>query len=72
VVQNDRNIYLTIEHLRDMTTNLEATSELVRTNPAVLLWGHRGHDGSGVVPASGRGDQELQDRGRIGRYDRAQ
>jgi phospholipid/cholesterol/gamma-HCH transport system substrate-binding protein len=71
VVQNDRNIYLTIENLRDMTANLEATSELVRTNPAILLWGRRGHDGSGVVPASGRGDQGLQDRGRIGRYDRA-
>jgi phospholipid/cholesterol/gamma-HCH transport system substrate-binding protein len=72
VVQNDRNVYATIENLRDMTANLEATSELLRANPSVILWGNRGDDNATLMNASERGNQVLQDRGRIGRYDRAQ
>ncbi len=72
VAQNDRNIYAAIENLRDMTAHLEATAELIRANPAVVLWGNRGKNNSGVVPAARRGRLALQDRGRIGRYDRVQ
>lgn len=73
IVQNDRNIYTTIENLRDMTAHLEATAELVRANPAIILFGRRDRDGDsdGIVPASNQGNHLLQDRGRIGRYDRA-
>jgi phospholipid/cholesterol/gamma-HCH transport system substrate-binding protein len=71
VVQNDRNIYATIENLRDMTANLEATSELLRANPSVILWGNRGDDNPNLMNASDRENRVLQDRGRIGRYDRA-
>jgi ABC-type transporter Mla subunit MlaD len=70
IVQNDRNIYATIENLRDTTAHLEATAELVRANPAVLLFGRRTRDGDGLVPTSSQSDHFLQDRGRIGRYDR--
>ena len=72
VTQNDRNIYTAIENLRDMTAHLEATAELIRANPAVVLWGNRGKNNPGVVPASRQGRLALQDRGRIGRYDRVQ
>ena len=70
VVQNDHNIYATIENLRDTTGNLEATSELLRANPAVLLWGTGGGNGGKPVKASQNNSQNLRDRGRIGRYDR--
>jgi ABC-type transporter Mla subunit MlaD len=70
IVQNDRNIYATIENLRDTTAHLEAAAELVRANPAVLLFGRRQRDGNGLVPTSSQSDHFLQDRGRIGRYDR--
>jgi phospholipid/cholesterol/gamma-HCH transport system substrate-binding protein len=70
IVQNDRNIYATIENLRDMTAHLEATAELVRANPAVILFGRRNRDGDDLVPTSSQSDHFLQDRGRIGRYDR--
>lgn len=70
IVQNDRNIYTTIENLRDMTEHLEATAELVRANPAVILFGRRNRDGDGIVPTSSQSNHFLQDRGRIGRYDR--
>ncbi|MEE9146760.1 MAG: MlaD family protein [Candidatus Tectomicrobia bacterium] len=72
VTQNDRNIYAAIENLRDMTAHLEATAELIRANPAVVLWGNRGKNNPSVVPASRQGRLALQDRGRIGRYDRVQ
>ncbi len=72
VTQNDRNIYTAIENLRDMTAHLEATAELIRANPAVVLWGNRGKNNPGVVPASRQGRLALQDRGRIGRDDRVQ
>lgn len=71
VVENDRNIYTTVENLRDVTANLEAITEMVRANPAVLLWGARGNDEtSAVKPASLQRATVLQDRGRMGRYDR--
>jgi phospholipid/cholesterol/gamma-HCH transport system substrate-binding protein len=70
VVQNDRNIYATIENLRDTTAHLEAAAELVRANPAVLLFGRRNGDGDGLVQTSGQSNHFLQDRGRMGRYDR--
>jgi len=71
VLQNDRNIYKTVENLRDTTDNLKATSQLLRANPAVILWGNRSnHDNPN--PTALQRDQVLQDRGRMGRYDRVQ
>ncbi len=70
VLQNDRNIYMTVENLRDMTANLEATSQLLRANPAVILWGNRGNQNAELNHTSLQRDQILQDRGRMGRYDR--
>jgi phospholipid/cholesterol/gamma-HCH transport system substrate-binding protein len=70
LVQNDRNLYVTLENLRLMTDNLKATSQLLRANPAVLLWGNSNpHSPDPANPSPG--DQLLQDRGRVGRYDRA-
>ena len=70
VAQNDRNIFVTVENLREITDNLKATSQLLRANPAVILWGNR-RDGSGnPAGAAQHSNQTLQDRGRIGRYDR--
>lgn len=70
LVQNDRNLYVTLENLRLMTDNLKATSQLLRANPAVLLWGNR-HPHSPDPANPSPADQLLQDRGRVGRYDRA-
>jgi phospholipid/cholesterol/gamma-HCH transport system substrate-binding protein len=72
VLQNDRNVYATVENLRDMTANLEATSQLLRANPAVLLWGNRGNHDPDLNHTSLQNDRVLQDRGRMGRYDRVQ
>jgi ABC-type transporter Mla subunit MlaD len=73
VVANDRNIYVTVENLRDVTANLEAITEILRANPAVLVWGRRGND---AVPEPERSSLQrataLEDRGRMGRYDRIQ
>jgi hypothetical protein len=71
VVQNDRNLYTTVENLRDLTENLKIASQLVRSNPSVILWGTGNANKPGSVNASHNGAQALQDRGRIGRYDRA-
>jgi phospholipid/cholesterol/gamma-HCH transport system substrate-binding protein len=71
VVQNDRNLYTTVENLRDLTENLKVASQLVRSNPSVLLWGTSNANSPGPVNAAHDGTQALQDRGRIGRYDRA-
>lgn len=70
VVQNDRNLYETIENLRQMTEHLEATAKLVRANPAVVLWGRRGKISNQREPS--QPIETLQDRGRLGRYDRVQ
>jgi phospholipid/cholesterol/gamma-HCH transport system substrate-binding protein len=73
VLQNDRNLYATVENLRDVTENLKVASQLIRTNPSVILWGthEKQTPDSGPVPAAHDGAQALRDRGRIGRYDRA-
>ncbi len=68
VVQNDRNLYETIENLRYISEHLEATAEMVRANPAVVIWGRRGDD-TGPRETNPPA-QTLGDRGRIGRYDR--
>ncbi len=68
VVQNDRNLYETIESLRQTTEHLEAAAELVRANPSTLIWGNR--DRANVQPASSPPVEALRERGRIGRYDR--
>jgi hypothetical protein len=70
VLQNDRNLYVTMENLRLATDNLKAASQLLRANPAVLLWGNRSPNNTGP-PNATPGDLLLQDRGRVGRYDRA-
>jgi phospholipid/cholesterol/gamma-HCH transport system substrate-binding protein len=70
VVQNDRNIYITIENLRDTTANLKATSQLLRANPSIILWGKRGADGTNSIGTGHNTNRLLQDRGRMGRYDR--
>ena len=70
VVQNDRNLYEAIENLRQTTEHLEVAAELVRANPAVMIWGRRG-DANGQ-PQPSPPIKTLQDRGRIGRYDRVQ
>jgi ABC-type transporter Mla subunit MlaD len=70
VVRNDRNLFTTIENLRDMSAHLEAAAELVRTNPATLVWGKRTQDQTQVAPAVDAAHKRLKDRGRVGRYDR--
>ena len=70
VVRNDRNLFTLIENLRDMSAHLEAAAELVRTNPAILVWGKRAQDQTQVAPAVNAADKLLKDRGRVGRYDR--
>ncbi len=70
VVQGDRNLYMTIENLRDMSAHLEAAAELVRANPAILIWGKDDKEPSQAMPAVGAKGQPLRDRGRVGRYDR--
>jgi ABC-type transporter Mla subunit MlaD len=44
VVRNDRNLYATLENLRDAAENLKVASQHVRSNPAVLIWGRRNKD----------------------------
>ena len=70
VVENDRNLFITLENLRKLSDHLEAAAAQVRANPAVLLWGRRGEDRTERLPATGPSPQLLQDRGRMGRYDR--
>jgi phospholipid/cholesterol/gamma-HCH transport system substrate-binding protein len=70
IVQNDRNIYTTVENLRNTSQHLEAAAEVVRANPSVLLFGRRSDDDVSTVNTSDRSNHLLQDRGRVGRYDR--
>lgn len=70
VVRNDRNLFTAIENLRDMSAHLEAAAELVRTNPAILVWGNRSQEQTPVAPAVDATRQRFKDRGRMGRYDR--
>jgi ABC-type transporter Mla subunit MlaD len=72
IAQNDRNLYSSIEALRDTAEQLKATVRQVYANPSVLLWG----PGSQKAPESLGGvdptTRVLQDRGRVGRYDKLQ
>jgi ATP/maltotriose-dependent transcriptional regulator MalT len=70
LVQNDRNLYTTIENLRDTTEQLKATAQQVQTNPSVLLWGTRKTPNAST--ASDQPTRVLEDRGRVGRYDKLQ
>jgi ABC-type transporter Mla subunit MlaD len=72
VARNDRNLYSSVESLRDTAENLKAASRQVRTNPSVLLWGTRGRQEPDALNASDATTRALQDRGRVGRYDRLQ
>lgn len=70
LVQNDRHLFTTMENLRDSTDNLKAATRQVRSNPAVLVWGSaKQADLANGYPTTTR---TLQDRGRVGRYDRVQ
>lgn len=69
VVQNDRNLYTSIENLRDTLDNLKVASQQVRTNPSVLIFGKRTDANDTTDPNVTR---VLRDRGRVGRYDKVQ
>jgi hypothetical protein len=72
MAHNDRNLYTSVEYLRDVAANLKATTQQIRMNPSVLLWGN----GDQKTPATPDGTDAttriLQDRGRVGRYDKLQ
>jgi hypothetical protein len=70
LVENDRNLFMTLENMRELSHHLEAAAEQVRANPAVLIWGRRGGNRNGSSTPTGNNPQLLQDRGRMGRYDR--
>lgn len=70
VAQNDRHLFEAIENLRDMTAHLKSASELVRANPAVVIWGHRDEANPTGAASVSQQTPLLQDRGRVGRYDR--
>jgi ABC-type transporter Mla subunit MlaD len=72
VAHNDRNLYMTVEHLRDAAADLKATTRQVRMNPSVLLWGSGGQQESDARSTSDATMRALQDRGRVGRYDKLQ
>jgi ABC-type transporter Mla subunit MlaD len=72
IAHNDRNLYTSVEYLRDATENLKATARQVRTNPSVLLWGNGGQKAPEASNGADAPSQVLQDRGRIGRYDKLQ
>jgi phospholipid/cholesterol/gamma-HCH transport system substrate-binding protein len=72
IAHNDRNLYTSVEYLRDATEHLKATARDIRANPAILLWGNSGQKGPEARTGSDATTQILQDRGRVGRYDRLQ
>lgn len=72
IAHNDRNLYTSVEHLRDTTENLKAAARQVRSNPSVLLWGNGGQPAPDALNTSDATTRALQDRGRVGRYDRLQ
>ena len=72
IAHNDRNLYTSVEYLRDATENLKATARQIRANPSVLLWGNGDQKGPDARHGSDATTQILQDRGRVGRYDRLQ
>jgi chromosome segregation ATPase len=72
IAHNDRNLYTSVEYLRDATENLKATARQIRANPSVLLWGSDSQKESNARDGSDATTRILQDRGRVGRYDKLQ
>jgi ABC-type transporter Mla subunit MlaD len=72
IAHNDRNLYTSVESLRDATENLKATARQVRMNPSVLLWGNGGQKEPEARNGADATTRILQDRGRVGRYDKLQ
>jgi len=72
IAQNDRNLYMSVEYLRDATENLKATVRQIRANPSVLLWGSGNQKAPDAPNGSDATTRILQDRGRVGRYDKLQ
>src|SRR5215813_5199462 len=72
IAQNDRNLYMSVEYLRDATENLKATVRQIRMNPSVLLWGNGNQKAPDAPNGSDATTRILQDRGRVGRYDKLQ
>jgi len=72
IAHNDRNLYTSIEYLRDATENLRATARQVRMNPSVLLWGSGNQKEPDAPNGADAATRILQDRGRVGRYDKLQ
>jgi ABC-type transporter Mla subunit MlaD len=72
IAHNDRNLYTSIEYLRDATENLRAATRQVRMNPSVLLWGSGNQKEPDAPNGADAATRILQDRGRVGRYDKLQ
>jgi chromosome segregation ATPase len=72
IAHNDRNLYTSIEYLRDATENLRAAARQVRMNPSVLLWGTGNQQEPDAPDGADAATRILQDRGRVGRYDKLQ
>jgi phospholipid/cholesterol/gamma-HCH transport system substrate-binding protein len=72
IAHNDRNLYTSVEYLRDATENLRATTRQIRSNPSVLLWGNGNQKEPDAPNGTDAATRILQDRGRVGRYDKLQ
>ncbi|MBM3223611.1 MAG: MCE family protein [Candidatus Tectomicrobia bacterium] len=72
IAQNNRNLYTSVEHLRDTAEHLKAATRQVRNNPSVLLWGNGGQKEPEAPREADTTLRVLQDRGRVGRYDKLQ
>jgi ABC-type transporter Mla subunit MlaD len=72
IAHNDRNLYTSVEYLRDATENLRAATRQVRMNPSVLLWGSGNQKEPDAPNGADAATRILQDRGRVGRYDKLQ
>jgi ABC-type transporter Mla subunit MlaD len=72
IAHNDRNFYTSVEYLRDAAENLRATARQVRMNPSVLLWGSGNQKEPDAPNGADAATRILQDRGRVGRYDKLQ
>jgi hypothetical protein len=72
MAHNDRNLYTSVEYLRDAAENLKATARQIRSNPSVLLWGNGDPKAPDTSNGTDAATRILQDRGRVGRYDQLQ
>ena len=72
MAHNERNLYTSVEYLRDTAENLKATTRQVRMNPSVLLWGNGNQKAPDAPNGIDAATRILQDRGRVGRYDKLQ